>query len=165
MRILAAAALIATTASALAQAPATLPLKTAKGASAGTVTLTPAPGGVLLRVAATGLTPGWHGIHFHSVGDCSDGAAGFKQSGGHVHDDGQIVHGLLNPQANDDGDLTNIHADANGMATAEIFSGLVTADKLMDADGSAVVIHAKPDDYRTQPIGGAGERVACAVVK
>ena len=129
------------------------------------VTLTPAPKGVLLRVAATGLTPGWHAIHFHSVGDCSDGAAGFKKSGGHVHEGGPIVHGLLNARANDEGDLTNIHADANGRATADIFSSLVTADKLMDADGSAVVIHAKPDDYATQPIGGAGDRVACAIVK
>jgi superoxide dismutase, Cu-Zn family len=166
--MLVAAALTAAAGIAGAQSPAAtkaVTLTDAKGKPAGTVTLTPAPKGVLLRVAATGLTPGWHGIHFHAVGDCSDGAAGFKKSGSHVHEAAQVVHGLLNPQANDEGDLTNIYAGPNGHANADLYSGLVTADKLMDADGSAIVIHAKPDDYSTQPIGGAGDRVACGVVK
>lgn len=167
MRLISAVALLAAASAAAAQAPAsrTVTLKNAKGGAAGTVTLMPAPKGVLLRVAATGLTPGWHGIHFHSVGDCSDGKAGFKKSGGHVHDAQPVVHGLLNPQANDEGDLPNIYAGANGRANADLYSSLVTADALMDADGSAIVIHAKPDDYRTQPIGGAGDRVACGVVQ
>jgi Cu-Zn family superoxide dismutase len=147
----------------------TTTLKDAKGAEIGTVTLTDAPKGVLLHIEASGLTPGWHGIHFHEKGDCSD--AGFKLSGGHVHTMTPSVHGLLNPQASDQGDLTNIHAGADGKAIAEIFSPLVALHagtdraNLLDADGSAIVIHASPDDYTTQPIGGAGARVACAVVK
>lgn len=154
-----------------APAPAgkTVALKNGAGAVIGHVTLTDAPHGVLVRVEASGLTPGWHGIHFHEKGDCSDAA--FKMSGGHVHTMTPSVHGLLNPQASDQGDLPNLHVGADGTAAAEMFSPLVAlhagtprAD-LLDADGSAVVIHAAADDYMTQPIGGAGARVACAVVK
>lgn len=181
MRILTAAAKIAATAglaaialpaSAQPTATRTVQLQSAKGAPAGSVTLTAAPKGVLMRVEARGLTPGWHAIHVHAVGDCSDAAMGFKKSGGHTHDDAKSVHGLLNPQANDTGDLPNLYAGKDGRATAELFSTLVSLGgagdgrtDLIDADGSALVIHAKPDDYRTQPIGGAGDRVACAVVK
>lgn len=156
---------------AIAQAPAgkTVTLQNAHHQSIGTVVLTDAPKGVLLRVEASGLAPGWHGIHFHEKGDCSDAA--FKMAGGHVHTMTPAVHGLLNPQANDDGDLPNVHADAQGKVAAELFSPLVSLSgaggrpALLDADGSALVIHAKPDDYTTQPIGGAGDRVACAVIK
>lgn len=166
--LLAAAAITAAAGIAGAQAPdaaRTVALADAKGRPAGTVTLREAPKGVMMRVAATGLTPGWHGIHVHMVGDCSDMAAGFKKSGGHTHDDAKSVHGLLNPAATDTGDLPNIHADAKGRADADLFTPALTMATLTDADGSAIVIHAKPDDYRTQPIGGAGDRVACGAVK
>lgn len=171
MRIMTGLATLLFAGAAVAQTPLTKTamLKDGKGADIGTVTLTDAPKGVLVRVEASGLTPGWHGIHFHEKGDCSD--AGFKLSGGHVHNMGPSVHGLLNPKATDQGDLPNIHADADGKAMAELFSPFasLTAAKgranLLDADGSAIVIHASPDDYTTQPIGGAGARVACAVVK
>lgn len=161
--------LLATAAS--AAAPLTTPLKGTNGAAAGQMTLTDTPNGVLIRIEATGLTPGWHGVHFHEKADCSDMAAGFKASGGHVHMTTPTVHGLLNPTANDMGDLPNIYAGADGHATAELFSPMVALREgtlranLKDADGSAVVIHAKPDDYMTQPIGGAGDRVACASIK
>jgi Cu-Zn family superoxide dismutase len=81
------------------------------------------------------------------------------------------VHGLLNPARKDHGDLPNIFVAADGTAKAEIYSTFVSSKggagrlALADADGSAVVIHANADDYRTQPIGGAGDRIACAVVK
>jgi len=139
------------------------------GAKIGTVTVTSAPKGILLRVQASGLTPGWHGMHFHEKGDCSDAA--FKNSGGHVHGGGTLVHGLLNPAASDSGDLPNLYVQPNGTATVELYTTLTTANggggipALFDADGSALVIHASPDDYTSQPIGGAGARVACAVIK
>jgi len=138
----------------------------------GSVTVTAAPKGVILRVEATGLTPGWHGIHFHEKGDCSN--ADFTSAGAHVHAAGTptpVVHGLLNPKANDSGDLPNIYAGADGRAFAEIYSSLVLLNSggalpaLLDADGAAVIIHANPDDHQSQPIGGAGGRVACAVIK
>ncbi|MBU4435594.1 MAG: superoxide dismutase family protein [Alphaproteobacteria bacterium] len=144
-------------------------MKTSDGKDAGTITLTEAPHGVLLRLALKGLTPGWHGAHFHEKGDC--GAPDFKSAGSHVHTAANVVHGLLNPDGNDNGDLPNLYVGADGMVTAELFSPMVSLHgaggrpALLDADGSAVVVHASPDDYMTQPIGGAGARVACGVVK
>lgn len=148
----------------LAQAAAvSADLKDASGQTLGTVTLTEAPKGVLMRIEAKGLTPGWHGVHFHEKGDCSK--SDFTSAGAHVHPATPATHGLLNPAANDLGDLPNVHAAADGTVAAEVFSALVTLPALRDADGSAVVVHANADDHMAQPIGGAGPRVACAVVK
>lgn len=166
------AAAIALSAAAIAQAPSgkVSDLKGPGGAVIGKVTVTEAPRGVILRIEATGLAPGWHGAHFHEKGDCGDAA--YKNSGGHVHGGSTPpVHGLLNPAANDSGDLPNLFVKGDGTVTAELYSTLVSAKPgtsvpaLYDADGSALVIHAKADDYTTQPIGGAGDRVACAVIK
>jgi Cu-Zn family superoxide dismutase len=155
---------------ALAAAQMTGPLVGADNARIGTVQVTDAPGGVLLRIEASGLTPGWHAIHFHEKGTCDD--AGFKASGAHVHaGKAAPVHGLLNPARKDNGDLPNFFVAADGTAKAEMFSTFVSMKggagrlALADADGSAVVVHANADDYRTQPIGGAGDRIGCAVVK
>lgn len=166
--IILAAASLASSALA-APASRTSDLTGAGGKTIGSVTVTGAPGGVILRVAASGLTPGWHGAHFHEKGDCSDAA--FKNSGGHIHTTMPVVHGLLNPGGNDSGDLPNIFVGADGKAQVELYSTLVRLaatdahPALLDADGSALVIHASPDDYTTQPIGGAGARVACAVIR
>ena len=150
-------------------ASVTVDLKGPKGENLGRATLTEAPKGVLLKVEARGLTPGWHWLHFHEKGDCS--SADFKSAGGHVHGEATMVHGLLNPDANEAGDLPNLHVAADGTGNAEVFSpwtslsGAGKRQALRDKDGSAIVIHAKADDHTTQPIGGAGDRVACGVVK
>ena len=157
-------------AAAAADAPALVkvPLRNASGADVGEATLTEAPNGVVARLALRGLTPGWHALHFHEKGDCSK--SDFTSAGGHVHDKATLVHGLLNPDANDSGDLPNIYAAADGAANAEVYSTYVTLEsgsakpKLVDSDGSAIVVHASADDHRTQPIGGAGARVACGVI-
>mgnify|MGYP002653396040 CR=1 FL=1 len=121
------------------------------------------------RIEARGLTPGWHGLHFHAKGDCSD--AKFEKAGGHTHGGEKSVHGLLNGAATDTGDLPNLHVGADGTATVEVYSGLVRlsggepAQNLLDSDGSAVLIHANADDHTSQPIGGAGARIACGVIK
>ena len=144
-------------------------LKAADGSSLGTVTVTAAPKGVLLRVEAKGLPAGWHGMHFHEKGDCSD--AKFANAGGHVHRGDKVVHGLLNAKANDAGDLPNVFVGADGVLTVELYSTLSSLDAakhhatLADADGFAVVIHAAADDYASQPIGNAGARIACAAFK
>ena len=121
---------------------------------------------VRITINAGGLTPGWHGIHFHQVGDCSDPGK-YELSKGHViHDDAK--HGLLNSDGPDQGDLPNIYANADGSVNAEVSSEsviLTGEEGLRDKDGSALVIHANEDDYVTQPIGNAGARVACAVIK
>jgi len=141
----------------------------ADGKSHGTVTVTEAPKGVLLRVVAEGLAPGWHGIHFHEKGSCTPPK--FTSAGGHVHAVMPVVHGLLSPNATDAGDLPNLYVARDGSATVEFYSTLVSVQgaegrpALRDADGSALVIHTSPDDYKTQPIGGAGARIACAVLK
>ena len=87
----------------------------ADGEEIGTVSFTQAPTGLLMRVEADGLTPGWHGIHIHAVGDCGDAA--FQNAGSHINH-GEAPHGLLNPEGPDDGDLPNIHAGENGQARA-----------------------------------------------
>lgn len=170
MKILALALVAAAAGSAALAAPdvAELQLKNNAGEAVGLVKVTEAPKGVILRVETKGLTPGWHGMHFHEKGDCSK--SDFTSAGAHVHTEASIVHGLLNPEANDSGDLPNLHVAADGTGSAEVFSPFVSLrgaggrPALLDADGSAVIIHASPDDYTTQPIGGAGARVACGAI-
>ncbi len=118
-----------------------------------------------LTIAPGGLPPGWHGIHFHAVGDCSD-ADKFERSKAHVNHD-QSKHGLLNPDGPDEGDLPNVYANADGSVNAEVSSEtpLTGEGGLKDGDGSALIIHANEDDHTSQPIGGAGARIACAVIK
>jgi Cu-Zn family superoxide dismutase len=118
-----------------------------------------------LTIAPGGLPPGWHGMHFHAVGDCSD-ADKFERSKAHVNHD-QSKHGLLNPDGPDEGDLPNVYANADGSVNAEVSSEtpLTGEGGLKDGDGSALIIHANEDDHMSQPIGGAGARIACAVIK
>ncbi|MBF0870426.1 superoxide dismutase[Cu-Zn] [Gluconobacter japonicus] len=164
-----AASLIAAPSMAFAAETASANLIDTSGKPAGTVQVTEAPKGVLLHIEAKGLTPGWHGIHFHEKGDC--GIPKFTSAGAHVHTEKSVVHGILNADANDSGDLTNIHAAADGTASAEIYSTFVSLKgasgrpTLLDADGSSVVIHAQADDYKSQPIGGSGARALCGVLK
>ena len=112
--------------------------------------------------------PGWHGVHIHAVAQCE---APFTSAGGHInHGEPKDPHGLLNAQGPDDGDLPNIHADEQGRVRAEVFTTRARIARdgpgqwLWDADGSALVIHANADDHSSQPIGGAGARVACGIM-
>ena len=171
MRLVPAALAIAAIALPALAAPAsvTVDLKGPKGEDMGKATVIEGARGVLVRVDAKGLTPGWHGLHFHEKANCA--APDFKSAGGHVHAVETVIHGFLAEGANDDGDLPNIFAGADGVAKADVFSGFVelgeahSRPSLTDADGSAIVIHAKADDYMSQPIGGAGDRIACGVIK
>ena len=131
------------------------------GDSIGTVVMEQSPTrGFLVTVMLEGLEPGFHGIHIHTIGSCSPD---FKASGGHINVHNK-QHGLLNPEGPDNGDLPNIYVAPDGTAQAEMFTTLVDADMLMDDDGSAIVVHENRDDHITQPIGGAGGRVACGVL-
>lgn len=164
------AALVCASAGPALAAEATVAIANGVGARIGAATLVDGPTGVLVRLEVGGLKPGWHAVHFHAKGDCGDPA--FQSAGAHINHAAQAKpHGLLNPAGPDPGDLPNIWAGADGRANAHLFSSLVSIDgqggrpALKDADGSAVVIHENPDDYTTQPIGGAGPRVACGVVR
>ena len=142
-----------------------------EGGALGTALFEQGPTGVLVTVAVGGLTPGAHGIHLHRVGACTPD---FKAAGGHITAADEAQHGLKNPQRTadnrDNGDLPNLYAAADGTAQAEFFTPLVTVSggsmpSLLDGDGSALVIHENPDDHITQPIGGAGGRVACGIIR
>jgi Cu-Zn family superoxide dismutase len=136
-------------------------LQAADGAARGRVALKQGPQGIVLRIAATGLTPGWHGLHFHAVGDCSDGPAGFKKAGSHVGH-GNSAHGFLaGPEA---GDLPNLYVAADGTANAEIYVPGMRLWNMSGIPGTSLIIHANEDDHISQPIGNAGDRVACGVL-
>ncbi|RZJ01727.1 MAG: superoxide dismutase family protein [Brevundimonas sp.] len=143
-------------------------LMNASGARVGRAVLTQGATGLLIRIEAEGLTPGWHGVHIHAAGQC---AAPFTSAGAHInHGDPKMPHGLLNAGGPDDGDLPNVFADAQGRVNAEVFTTRARIARngpgqwLWDADGSALVIHANMDDQTSQPIGGAGDRVVCGVM-
>lgn len=145
--------------------PAELSIMGNVGAEIGKATFTAAPQGVLIRILVPtgGLSPGWHGTHLHTVGDCSD-TAKFEHAGGHIQTS-NTYHGLLYVHGPENGDLPNISVAGDGSASAELYTGLITLSQLQDGDGSALVIHAQPDDHVSQPIGNAGDRVGCAVIK
>ena len=127
------------------------------------------PTGVLIFVEARDLPPGPHGIHLHAVGSCTPD---FDAAGGHINPD-KAAHGLRHPDGPDNGDLPNLYVAADGTVQAEFFTTRVSIrdrarrhpPALLDENGSAIVIHAMEDDHRSQPIGGAGGRIGCGVIK
>lgn len=138
-----------------------------KGRIIGQATFVAGPRGVVMTVRVRGLRPGWHGIHFHRVGTCADHKA-FKKSSGHITG-GAKRHGLLNPEGLHAGDLPNLWVGADGQGRAQFYNDRIRIKggraALLDRNGTALVIHAKADDHEAQPIGGAGARVACGVIK
>lgn len=157
---------------AMAQSPTatsgTAKMAGADGADAGTVTFTQTPSGLLhVVVEMTNLAPGSHGFHIHEKGAC-DAAGGFDSAGGHYA--GGKEHGVMNPKGAHAGDFPNVHVGENGVLKAEFFTERLSlgeggVNPLMDADGSAVVLHADPDDYQSHPAGHAGNRIACGVIE
>ena len=141
----------------------------AAGRQLGVVTLTEAEAnrGVVIAARLQGLAAGEHGMHFHTVGTCDAGAA-FASAGGHFNPSAR-KHGLENPTGPHAGDLPNFTVSEDGMGTFRETTSRVTlaagAGSLLDADGSAIVIHATSDDQRTDPAGNSGARIACGVVK
>ncbi|MCT2400577.1 superoxide dismutase family protein [Novosphingobium mangrovi (ex Huang et al. 2023)] len=136
------------------------------GNSLGKVTLVQTPTGVLVSTDLKGLPEGEHGFHFHEKGVC-DPAEGFKTSGGHFAA-GAHEHGLMTMGGPHGGDMPNQYVGPDGVLKEQIFNTGVTLTpgpkSLLDADGSALVIHAGADDYTSQPAGAAGARIACAVI-
>lgn len=141
-------------------------LKGADGQDVGSVALTQTPGGVLLVLSVKGLPPGEHAFHVHAVGKCE---APFTSAGGHFNP-GNKKHGVMAADGAHAGDMPNLHVPAGGELTVEVVNAAVTLEKgkpnsLFDADGSAVIIHAGKDDYKTDPTGEAGGRIACGVLQ
>ena len=136
----------------------------ANGIPAGTVQLLASGDTVTLAAAVTGISPGEHGFHLHTTGQCA--GPDFKSAGGHLNPLGH-GHGKLNDDGVHLGDLPNLVVGSSGTASVTVdLDGkrAQLSDWLFDADGTAVVIHAGPDDYLSDPAGAAGPRIACGVL-
>jgi Cu-Zn family superoxide dismutase len=151
-----------------AQAPAATASATindAMGKAIGTAMLRETTSGVLIKVDLTAAPAGTHALHVHTTGKCD--APMFMTAGGHFAP-GMTKHGLLAAGGPHAGDLPNIYVPADGKLSIEILEPNVTLAagprSLLDADGSAIVLHAMADDYMTDPAGNAGGRIACGVV-
>lgn len=158
----------------------------ANGKPIGQVAFTGMPNGVLIRIELDGLPPGWHAIHIHETASCEPP---FASAGGHFNP-GDERHGFGEGGAHA-GDLPNIHADADGRVRAEMFNDRIAlgddpptdvnavnraigavrsaagtrAHNVLGGNGTSVIVHADPDDYRTDPAGAAGNRIACGVIQ
>jgi len=149
---------------ALAVDTASAVLKDASGKEVGAATFTVTPSGVFISLDLTAVPPGEHGFHVHTTGKCEP--PDFKSAGPHFNPD-QTKHGFMTPEGPHAGDLPNLHVPADGKLQVEVLEPNVTLSgeaPLLDADGSALVIHAGADDYKTDPAGNSGNRIACGVI-
>ncbi|HSJ07254.1 MAG TPA: superoxide dismutase family protein, partial [Longimicrobiales bacterium] len=123
--------------------------------------------GVRISIRVTGLSEGEHGLHFHEAGRCDP--PDFQSAGGHFAPHGR-QHGFENPAGPHAGDLPNLRANAQGVADTSFVAAAVrlsaaAAEGLLREGGTALVVHARRDDYRTDPSGDSGDRIACGVVR
>ena len=133
-----------------------------EGQSVGEVVLSQTPQGTLLHARLTGLPGGAHAFHVHAVGKCEPP---FKSAGGHFNPDNK-KHGIHAEGGMHVGDMPNIHVPESGALEIEVLNARLMLDaSLFDDDGAAIVIHEGPDDYRTDPAGAAGPRIACGVIE
>lgn len=148
-----------------AETLATASLIDSNGAPTGEARLIGMGDRVELAVSVAGLSPGEHGFHLHTTGRCT--LPDFKSAGGHLNPSNE-GHGLLDDDGNHLGDLPNLVVRANGTASVQVPIGGTRSyvlEQIFDADGTAIVIHAEPDDGRTDPSGAAGPRERCGVLE
>ena len=139
-------------------------VRNASGGSVGQATLQQTNAGVLVTGDFSGLPAGTHGIHFHAVGRCDPD---FSAAGPHFNPENK-QHGFRNPAGAHAGDMPNIHVPATGVVRVELLAAgasLTGHNRVLDGDGTAIVIHELADDYSTDPSGASGNRIACGVIE
>ncbi|MEI7028359.1 superoxide dismutase family protein [Paenibacillus sp. y28] len=147
--------------------PVTVEIKNTNGEAIGSATLRQMKAGVQIEVEVSGLTPGLHGFHIHQNGTCEPPE--FKSAGDHFNPDGK-QHGFENPRGFHNGDLPNLEVNQDGKASAVMVAKKVTLEtgapnSLLKPGGTSLIIHEKVDDYKTDPSGNSGARIACGIIK
>ena len=141
-------------------------LKDAQGKEVGSAELSQLPSGVLVKLSVKGLPAGEHAFHVHGVGKCEPP---FTSAGGHFNPDSK-KHGIMAKDGHHAGDMPNLHIPSDGTLAIEIVNASITLEKgkpnsVYGSNGSALIIHAGKDDYKSDPTGEAGGRIACGVIE
>ncbi|HMB84248.1 MAG TPA: superoxide dismutase family protein [Terriglobales bacterium] len=141
-------------------------LKSADGKDVGSAELTQAPAGVLIKLSVKGLPAGEHAFHVHGVGKCEPP---FTTAGGHFNPGGK-KHGIMAAEGHHAGDMPNLNIPTSGEIVIEVVNAAITLEKgkpnsVFGTDGTALIIHAGKDDYKTDPTGDAGGRIACGIIQ
>ena len=141
-------------------------LRNAEGKEVGSAALTQTPAGVLITLSVKGLPAGEHAFHVHAVGKCEPP---FTTAGGHFNPE-KKKHGMMATDGPHAGDMPNLHVPTSGELAVDVLNAAVTLEKgkansLFGPEGTALIIHAGKDDYKTDPTGEAGGRIACGLVE
>ena len=164
--LVASASILALSTSLAAAQSAKATLKDKDNKDVGSAILTQTPAGVLIALSVKGLPAGEHAFHIHGVGKCEPP---FMSAGGHFNPD-KKKHGMMAVDGSHAGDMPNLHIPADGGLVVEVLNGAVTLEKgkansLFGPEGTALIVHAGKDDYKTDPTGEAGGRIACGLVE